>query len=86
LPVEASRYWFIFFNTLAIVLAAYFLLRLFKFTLASVAAPALLLAMFCTESVTNTLVFGNINGVLLLLEVLFFRWLLDGVRSHEWWA
>ncbi|WP_448429252.1 arabinofuranan 3-O-arabinosyltransferase [Mycolicibacterium sp. XJ2546] len=86
LPVDASRYWFIFFNTLAIVLAAYFLLRLFKFTLASVAAPALLLAMFCTESVTNTLVFGNINGVLLLLEVLFFRWLLSGVRSHEWWA
>ncbi|MEZ0341368.1 arabinofuranan 3-O-arabinosyltransferase [Mycobacterium sp. pV006] len=90
LPVDASRFWFIFFNTLAIVLAAYFLLRLFKFTLASVAAPALLLAMFCTESVTNTLVFGNINGVLLLLEVLFFRWLLSadqpGNRHHEWWA
>ncbi|BBY84195.1 alpha-(1-_3)-arabinofuranosyltransferase [Mycolicibacterium pulveris] len=86
LPPEASRYWFIFFNTLAIVLAAYFLLRLFKFSLDSVAAPALLLAMFCTESVTNTLVFGNINGCILLLEVLFFRWLLDGVRSHEWWA
>ncbi|HET6731979.1 arabinofuranan 3-O-arabinosyltransferase [Mycobacterium sp.] len=86
LPVDASRYWFIFFNTLAIVLAAYFLLRLFKFTLASVAAPALLLAMFCTENVTNTLVFGNINGCVLLLEVLFFRWLLDGNKSHEWWA
>ncbi len=86
LPVDASRYWFIFFNTLAIVLAAYFLLRLFKFGLASVAAPALLLAMFCTENVTNTLVFGNINGCILLLEVLFFRWLLDGNKSHEWWA
>jgi arabinofuranan 3-O-arabinosyltransferase len=86
LPVEASRYWFIFFNTLAILLAAYFLLRLFKFTLASVAAPALLLAMFCTENVTNTLVFGNINGPILLLEVLFFRFLLDGNKSHEWWA
>ncbi|MDZ4233757.1 MAG: glycosyltransferase family 87 protein, partial [Dietzia sp.] len=86
LPVEASRYWFIFFNTLAIVLAAYFLLRLFKFTLASVAAPALLLAMFCTENVTNTLVFGNINGPILLLEVLFFRWLLDGRKKHEWLA
>jgi arabinofuranan 3-O-arabinosyltransferase len=86
LPVDASRYWFIFFNTLAIVLAAYFLLRLFKFSLASVAAPALLLAMFCTENVTNTLVFGNINGCILLLEVLFFRWLLDGNKSHEWWA
>jgi arabinofuranan 3-O-arabinosyltransferase len=86
LPPDASRYWFIFFNTLAIVLAAYFLLRLFKFGLASVAAPALLLAMFCTETVTNTLVFTNINGCILLLEVLFFRWLLDGKVSHEWWA
>ncbi|WP_170216915.1 arabinofuranan 3-O-arabinosyltransferase [Mycolicibacterium aurum] len=86
LPEVASRNWFIFFNSLAIVLAGYFLLRLFNFTLTSVAAPALLLAMFSTESVTNTLVFGNINGVMLLLEVLFFRWLLDGNRSHEWWA
>ena len=86
LPEEASRNWFIFFNTVAIVLAGYFLLRLFNFTLASVAAPALLLAMFCTENVTNTLVFGNINGVILLFEVLFLRWLLDGNRSHEWWA
>lgn len=86
LPEVASRNWFIFFNSVAIILAGYFLLRLFGFTLSSVAAPALLLAMFCTESVTNTLVFGNINGVMLLLEVLFFRWLLDGNRNHEWWA
>lgn len=86
LPVEASRNWFIFFNTLAIVLAAYLLLRLFKFTLASVAAPALLLAMFGTETVTNTLIFTNINGFLLFLEVLFLRWLLDGKTSHQWWA
>ena len=49
-------------------------------------APALLLAMFCTESVTNTLVFTNINGCILLCEVLFFRWLLDGKVSHQWWA
>jgi arabinofuranan 3-O-arabinosyltransferase len=42
--------------------------------------------MFCTESVVNTLVFGNINGCILLLEVLFFRWLLDGKVSHQWWA
>jgi arabinofuranan 3-O-arabinosyltransferase len=86
LPVDAARYWYIFFNVAAILIAAYLLLRLFNFTLASVAAPALLLAMFCTESVTNTLVFTNINGCLLLMEVLFFRWLLDGKRSHEWWA
>ena len=86
LPVDASRYWFITFNSIAILLAAYFLLRLFKFSLASVAAPALLLAMFCTESVTNTLVFTNINGCIVLCEVLFFRWLLDGKVNHQWWA
>lgn len=86
LPEVASRNWFIFFNALAVVLAGYFLLRLFGFTLSSVAAPALLLAMFCTESVSNTLIFGNVNGVILLLEVLFFRWLLDGNRNSEWLA
>jgi len=55
-----------------------------------VAAPALLLAMFCTESVTSTLVFTNINGCVLLAEVLFLRWLLDGSETgrvgHQWWA
>lgn len=86
LTPDVSRGWFIFFNTVALVAAAYFLLRLFNFTVASVAAPALLLAMFCTETVTNTLVFTNINGILLLLEVLFLRWLLDGVKRHEWLA
>ena len=78
LPVDASRYWFITFNTIAIILAAYFLVRLFGFGFDSVALPALLAAMFISESVVNTLVFGNINGCILLLEVLFFRWLLDG--------
>jgi arabinofuranan 3-O-arabinosyltransferase len=86
LPVDASRYWFITFNTIAIVLAAYFLVRLFGYRWDSVALPALLCAMFISESVINTLVFGNINGCILLLEVLFFRWLLDGNRNHEWWA
>jgi arabinofuranan 3-O-arabinosyltransferase len=86
LPVDASRYWFITFNTIAIVIAAYLLVRLFNYTFSSVAFPALLVAMFCTESVINTLVFGNINGCVLLLEILFFRWLLDGKISHQWWA
>lgn len=86
LKIDASRYWFITINTIAIVIAAYFLLRLFKFSLSSVAAPALLLAMFCTESVTNTLVFTNINGCVMLCEVLFFRWLLDGKVNHQWLA
>lgn len=86
LSFTPSRYLFILCNTVAILIAWYLLLRLFNYTLASVAAPALLLAMFCTESVTNTLVFTNINGCVLLAEVLFFRWLLDGKVSHQWWA
>src|SRR6201991_908831 len=86
LPVDASRYWFITFNTIAIIIAAVLLVRLFNFKLSSVALPALIVAMFCTESVVNTLVFGNINGCILLLEVLFFRWLLDGKVNHQWWA
>jgi arabinofuranan 3-O-arabinosyltransferase len=86
LPFAESRYLFIACNVAAIVVAAYLLLRMFNFTLASVAAPALLLAMFATESVTNTLVFTNINGCVLLAEVLFLRWLLDGRTSRQWWA
>jgi len=86
LPFTPSRYLFILINTVAILIAWYLLLRLFKFTLSSVAAPALLLAMFCTESVTSTLVFTNINGCVLLAEVLFLRWLLDGRVSRQWWA
>ncbi len=86
LPVDASRWWFVTFNTIAIVIAAYLLIRLFNFTFTSVAFPALLVAMFCTESVINTLVFANINGCVLLLELLFFHWLLDGKTSHQWWA
>jgi arabinofuranan 3-O-arabinosyltransferase len=86
LPFTESRYLFIACNTVAIIVAAYLLLRMFNFTVTSVAAPALLLAMFYTESVTNTLVFTNINGCILLLEVLFFRWLLDRRVGHQWWA
>ena len=86
LPVFASHNWFVAFNTLAMIIAACLLVRLFGFSLTSVALPALLLAMFCTESVTNTLVFTNINGCILLAEVLFFRWLLDGRVGHQWWA
>ena len=82
----AARNWFILLNTLAIIGAACLLVRLFRFPLTSVALPALLTAMFVTESVTNTLVFTNINGVILLAEVLFLRWLLDGRTNREWLA
>ncbi|HTY33777.1 arabinofuranan 3-O-arabinosyltransferase [Mycobacterium sp.] len=86
LPFTQSRYLFVLINTVAILIAWYLLLRMFKFTVSSAAAPALLLAMFCTESVTSTLVFTNINGCVLLAEMLFLRWLLDGKVGHQWCA
>lgn len=86
LPFTPSRYLFILINTVAILIAWYLLLRMFKFTLSSVAAPALLAAMFATETVTSTLVFTNINGCVLLAEILFLRWLLDGRAGRQWWA
>lgn len=86
LPVFASHNWFVAANTVAMIVAACLLVRLFNFSLTSVALPALLLAMFCTESVTNTLVFTNINGCVLLAEVLFFHWLLSGRVHDQWWA
>ena len=86
----AARNWFIVLNTVAIIAAACLLVRLFRFPLTSVALPALLAAIFVTESVTNTLVFTNINGCILLAEVLFFRWLLasdePGGTSRQWLA
>ena len=86
MPVFASHNWFVAMNTVAMIIAACVLVRLFGFSLTSVALPALLVAMFMTESVTNTIVFTNINGCVLLAEVLFFRWLLSGKVGDQWWA
>ncbi|WP_216907099.1 glycosyltransferase family 87 protein [Nocardia noduli] len=80
---EKSRWCFILLNVLAILLAWYLLLRLFKYTVNSVAAPALLLAMFMSETVTNTLVFTNVNGCILLAELLFIHLLL---KRRDLWA
>lgn len=80
---EKSRWLFILLNAIAILIAWYLLLRLFNYTLRSVAAPALLLAMFLSETVINTLVFTNVNGCLLLAELLFLGLLL---RRRDLWA
>lgn len=80
---EKSRWLFILLNAVAILIAWYLLLRLFKYTLRSVAAPALLLAMFLSETVINTLVFTNVNGCLLLAELIFLHLLL---RRRDLWA
>ncbi|RDI59005.1 arabinofuranan 3-O-arabinosyltransferase [Nocardia pseudobrasiliensis] len=73
---ETSKWLFMGLNAVAIVLAWYLLLRLFKFRLSSPAAPLLLLLMFASETVINTLAFGNVNGCVLLAEVVFIHLLL----------
>ncbi|MFE7800147.1 glycosyltransferase family 87 protein [Nocardia sp. NPDC057440] len=80
---ETSRWCFILLNAVAIILAWYLLLKLFKFTLSSVAAPVLLFAMFISETVINTLVFTNVNGCILLAEVVFLHLLL---QRRDLWA
>ncbi|MFI9632122.1 glycosyltransferase family 87 protein [Nocardia sp. NPDC051929] len=80
---EKSRWLFIALNAIAILIAWYLLLRLFRYTLHSVAAPALLLAMFSSETVINTLVFTNVNGCVLLAELIFIHLLL---KRRDLWA
>ncbi len=80
---EEARWLFILVNAAAILGAWYLLLRLFRFTLSSVVAPVLLFAMFMSETVTNTLVFTNINGCVLLAELIFIHLLL---KRRDLWA
>ncbi|QDQ89354.1 DUF2029 domain-containing protein [Rhodococcus sp. WB9] len=82
-PPELSRWLFILANTIAIVVALYLLLRMFNLSVRSVAAPLLLLGAFASEAVTNTLVFTNINGLVLLGEMAFLVLLL---RRRDYWS
>ncbi|AHK30707.1 hypothetical protein OPAG_03816 [Rhodococcus opacus PD630] len=79
---EKSRWLFIIANAIAIVIALYLLLRLFGLGLNTIAAPILLLATFSSETVTNTLVFTNINGLVLLGEIAFLVLLMK--RKDMW--
>ncbi|MGW4533133.1 glycosyltransferase family 87 protein [Nocardia sp. NPDC004340] len=83
LDPEKSRWGFILVNAIAILLAWYLLLKLFDYSLKSVAAPALLLGMFASETVTNTLVFTNINGCLFLSMMVFIHLIL---KRKDLWA
>ncbi|APA99870.1 DUF2029 domain-containing protein [Nocardia seriolae] len=83
LDPEKSRWGFILVNAVALLLAWYLLLRLFDYTLNSVAAPALLLAMFVSETVTNTLGFTNINGCLFLAMMAYLHLIL---KRKDLWA
>ncbi|QBJ98294.1 DUF2029 domain-containing protein [Rhodococcus sp. ABRD24] len=80
---ERSRWLFILINAIAVIVALYLLLRMFNLALDSIAAPILLLAAFSTETVVNTLVFTNINGLVLLGEVAFLLLLL---RRRDYWS
>lgn len=83
LDPERSRWLFIGANAIAILVALYLLLRLFDLTISSIAAPILVLAAFSSETVTNTLVFTNINGIVLLSEMGFLLLLM---RRKDLWA
>lgn len=82
LPIDGtSRAVYILINAVATVVAVAILTKLFKARLTGPAFPAATLLLFSTESVLNTLAFSNINGVLLLLEIIFLWGLL---RRHPW--
>lgn len=73
---DLARIAYILVNGLAIVLALAVLTRLFNFTLRDPVWPLSIALLFSTESVKNTLLFSNINGVLFLAEVLFLTLVL----------
>ena len=81
--LEVTRALFIVLNAAAIIAALAILVRLVGHRLDSWLFPGAIVAAFLTESVRNTLVFSNINGVLLLALAGFF-WLF--LRGHRWWA
>ncbi|WKD57544.1 Alpha-(1-_3)-arabinofuranosyltransferase [Corynebacterium capitovis DSM 44611] len=74
--VSIARVIFVGLNAIAIVLALAWLTRASGFSLRHPVFPLVLALAFLSESVTNTLVFSNINGVLLLALVAFLRLLV----------
>lgn len=74
--MEAARPWFILLNAAAIITALAWLTRLAGFRLSHPLFPVSLSLAFTTEAVTNTLVFANINGVLLLALTVFIALML----------
>lgn len=69
--MEAARPWFILANAVCIIASLAWLTRLSGFRLSHPVFPVSLALAFATEAVTNTLVFSNINGVLLLALTAF---------------
>ncbi|WP_216897505.1 glycosyltransferase family 87 protein [Nocardia alni] len=78
-----SKWCFVALNAVAIIIAWYLMLKLFKLSVKHWAAPLTLLLMFASETVINTLAFGNVNGCVLLAEVLFIVLL---IKRKDLWA
>ena len=83
LDPQTSRWVFIGVSAAIVVLSAYLLARLFGYDHRSWVFPALIVAFFSTEAVTNTLVFTNFNAVVLLGLIVFMMLML---RRHDLWA
>lgn len=80
---DSSRWLFIGVNAVAVLIAVYLVVRMFGFTAHSAALPVVIVLAFASESVTNTLVFTNINGVILLGQMAFLTLLL---ARRDLWA
>ena len=81
--ISLARPLFILVNAAAILLALAWLTRRCGFALTHPVFPTVIALAFLTESVTNTLVFSNINGLLLLALVAYLDSL---VRGRDWAA
>ncbi|MEZ2121179.1 MULTISPECIES: glycosyltransferase family 87 protein [unclassified Corynebacterium] len=80
---DSARMWFICINAGAIVAGLAVLTRMFGYALSSVVFPGAVFFTFLTEAVRNTLVFSNINGILLLALAAYLYCLL---HEHRWAA
>ena len=75
-PEHFGRPTYIVLNAIAVVVAIAVLTKLFNFSMRGPLIPTATFIIFSTESVKNTLLFSNINGILLLAEALFLFLLL----------
>ncbi|QAU52249.1 glycosyltransferase family 87 protein [Corynebacterium pelargi] len=78
--IETARLLFIVLNAVCILLGLWLLVKLFGFRSQSFVLPVSILIAFNTESVQNTLMFSNINGVL-FLGLIAFLWAVLGNRK-----
>ncbi|MGV0867628.1 glycosyltransferase family 87 protein [Corynebacterium kalidii] len=79
-----GRVLFIVANGVAVLLALALLTKLARRPLNGPVLPVAAFLVFATESVTNTLLFSNINGILLFVEVVFLWLFLVGAGDVSW--